>query len=191
MGFGHSHDACFITLQNDSRLTIKPRIRERNTRNENLKHVDFCTACYEKKFISCNPRLSLNPNLTCVVSLYAKNFFNPITYFLPPGIIALERCQGRFDIFHMFACKSPGIFVYGRGWLGIFLINKKKSCACTDLNNFIIFFTLWKLLLREYIWKGTIQQLISLKKERPYSVYVTANILDKRTRTNFLVRLNT
>ena len=118
-----------------------------------MKHVDFCTACYEKKLISCNPHLSLNPNLTCVVSLYAKKIFNPITYFFTPGIIALEccqgRCQGRFDIFYMFACKSPGIFVYGRGWLGIFLTKKKKSCACTDLNSFIIFFTLWKLLLRE------------------------------------------
>jgi len=37
MGFGHSHDACFITLKNDSRLTKKPRIRERNTRNENFE----------------------------------------------------------------------------------------------------------------------------------------------------------
>ena len=156
-----------------------------------LKHVDFCTACHEKKFISCNPRLSLNPNLTCVVSLQAKKFFNPITYFLPPGIIALECCQGRFDIFYMFACKSPGIFVYGRGWLGIFLTKKKKSCACTDLNNFIIFFYFVKTTVEGVDLERNNPQLIALKKERPYSVYVTANILEKRTRTNFLVRLQT
>lgn len=126
MGFGHSHDACFITLKNDSRLTKKPRIRERNTRNENLKHVDFCTACYEKKFISCNPRLSLNPNLTCVVSLYAKNFFNPITYFLPPGIIALQRCQGRFDIFYV-CLQVPGDICLWKGMVRYFPNQEKEK----------------------------------------------------------------
>lgn len=66
----------------------------------------------KKKLISCNPRLSLNPNLTCVVSLYAKIFLIRLHTYVLPGIVALERCQGRFDIFYMFACKSPGYLYF-------------------------------------------------------------------------------
>ena len=93
-----------------------------------MKHVDFCTACYEKQRISCNPHLSLNPNLTCVVSLYAKKFFNPITYFLPPGIIALECCQGRFDIFYV-CLQVPGDICLWEGMVRYFP-NQEKEKLC-------------------------------------------------------------
>ena len=110
MDFGHSHASCLFyyfekrlkTHHSKSRGSGR-EIREMKT----LKHVDFCTACYEKKFISCDPRLSRTLTLLVLFRCTQKNF-DPITYFLPPGIIALERCQGRFDIFFMFACKSPG-----------------------------------------------------------------------------------
>lgn len=117
----------------------KPRIRERNTRNENFETCWFLYCLLRKKIHKLWSSSIANPNLTCVVSLYAKKFWSDYI-LLTTRHYSTGTLSGPFRYFFYVCLQVPGIFVYGRGWLGIFLTKKKKSCACTDLNNFIIFF---------------------------------------------------
>lgn len=134
------HHACFITWKNDSRLTIQ-KAEDQGEKYEKWKlwNMLISVLLVTKKIHKLWSSSIANPNLTCVVSLYAKKFSSDYI-LLTTRHYSTGTLSGPFRYFLYVCLQVPGIFVYGRGWLGIFLTKKKKSCACTDLNNFIIFF---------------------------------------------------